>query len=348
RVFPLEAQWVSAELVRDATRLACAEMSAGGITTFADMYFYPDATIEAAGEARMRIVAGLPATNVKTPWADGLDEHLEKSLAVFDQYRSAANVNFQFAPDSTNLLVDADLTRIKTLADQLDLFVHTNFQETEAQARVSVEKFGATPIERLQHAGLLNERLSGAHAVYLSEDDLTAVAAAGAHVVHCPTSNAKLAAGSAPISEYHSKNVVVALGTDSALSNNALDMLREMRSAAMIARLRTGDATALDARQCLSMATIGGARALGLSHEIGSLEIGKFADVVCVDLDEPNCWPVYDPVTQLVFAADRHQISDTWVAGDAIYSDNKHQHLDLDWVRERALEWFQRIQPPTK
>ncbi len=344
RVFPLERQWVSDDLVRDATRLACAEMAMGGVTCFADMYFFPDAAIDAATDAHMRIVAGLPAVDMRTPWAEGLDEHLDLSLKVFDRYRSAANVHFQFTPDSTNALDEQGLARLKTLADQLDLSVHTHLQETPAQAAESLKRHGASPIDRLQGAGLLNERFSAAHAVHLSDEDIESLSTAGAHVVHCPVSNAKLSSGIAPVAKLQAAGVNVGLGSDSALSNNTLDMLGEMRSAALMGRLASQSAAAPDAHTCLEMATIGGARALGLSGDIGSIEVGKLADLCCVDLDVPSCWPVYDPVTQLVFAAQRNQVSDTWVAGDAILANSQLTRLELPPIRQRALEWYKRIQ----
>lgn len=343
RVFPLERQWVDAALVRDAASLSCAEMLSGGTTCFADMYFFPDATIEAANEARIRAVIGLPAMEGETPWGKDLDEQLSKGMAVFDQYRSSPRLRFQWAPDSPNGLSDAGFTRLKTLTDQLDLCIHTHLQETEQQANDSEQRFGLRPLARLKQLGLLDINLSLAHAVHMSDQDIEDLAGAGAHVVHCPTSNAKLGSGSAPITQLRRAGVTVALGTDSAVSNNRLDMLAEMTMAALTARQRERDASGLSAHDALAMATIDGARALGLSADLGSIEHGKFADLTCVDLDVPGCWPVYDPVTQLVFAADRSQVCDTWVAGEAVYSQRQLVTIDLPRLRARCREWQQRI-----
>lgn len=343
RVFPLERQWVDEALVRDAASLACAEMLSGGTTCFADMYFYPDATIEAANEARIRAVIGLPAMEGETPWGKNFDEQLSKGMAVFDKYRSYPRLRFQWAPDSPNGVSDAGFTRLKTLTDQLELCIHTHLQETEQQARQSEQQFGLRPLERLKRLGLLDINLSLAHAVHMSTEDIQDLADAGAHVVHCPNSNAKLGSGCAPITAMRQAGVTVALGTDSAVSNNRLDMLAEMRMAALSARQRERDAGCLSAHDTLAMATIDGARALGLSADLGSIESGKFADLACVDLDLPGCWPVYDPVTQLVFAADRSQISDTWVAGEAVYSQRQLVTINASRLRERCQEWQQRI-----
>ena len=343
RIRPLERRWVSADMVRDGTRLAIAEMLAGGTTCFGDAYLFPDAAAGAAAELGMRCVAGLPFSDSPTPWADSADEHLNKAIDVHDAWAADPLVSVRFVIDSLNECSDASLRRLRTLADELELGIHVPFMDSREQSADSRRDHGAAPLARLSASGLLNAGLSLAHTVQIDTEELRCIATAGASVVHCPQSNAKLAAGIAPVRDLIDAGVVVGLGTDGAASNNDLDMLSEMHTAALLARLRESDPLALTAHECIAMATVGSARSLGLGNVIGSLETGKQADVVAIAFDEPACWPVHDPVSQLVFAAARCAIADVWIAGQQRFSQGTYSRLDLNAVHSRTEEWRARL-----
>ncbi|MEM7279163.1 MAG: TRZ/ATZ family hydrolase [Pseudomonadota bacterium] len=348
RIWPTEQRIVGAEMVRDGTTLAVAEMLASGTTCFADMYFYADSSALAAEKAGIRMVAGLIVSDQPSRYAGNYEAYLQKGLQIHDQLRGSALISTQFALDSPTAGSDSELIRLQALADELDLRVHMHAQETRAQTLGCIEQFGQRPLQRLKKLGLLTDMLSIAHGVDLSSDDIQMLADVGAHVAHCPESNAKLASGIAPVVELRRAGVNVALGTDGAASNNDLDMLSEMKSSIFCARLREGRTDALDAYSALETATINGARALGLATRIGSVETGKSADLTIIDLDHPATWPVYSPVSQMMYAASRDQITDTWVAGKAVYENASHKTIDLSEVRARSLEWQQRISQPVR
>ncbi len=343
RIWPLEQRFVDADFVRDGTRLAIAEMIAGGTTCFADMYFFPGAAAAAASEAGMRMVAGLIFSDQATVWARNADKYLERASQVHDEFATNALVSTQFAPDSPLAAGDEDMERLRALADELELRVHLHCQETPEQVAACIKRYGERPLARLKRLGLLNAGLSIAHGVHLDDEDIRVLGDAGASVAHCPESNAKLGSGIAPLASLRNADVNVSIGTDGAASNNDLDMLGEMRSAVFLARAREANPEALSAHQVLAMGTIGGARTLGLERDIGSLEKGKFADLSCFDLSAPATTPVNDAVSQLVFSASRDQVTDTWVAGRQIYAEGQHKTLQLSEVLARSLEWRHRL-----
>ncbi|MEO0996354.1 MAG: TRZ/ATZ family hydrolase [Pseudomonadota bacterium] len=341
-IWPAEAQIVGHEMVIDGTRLAIAEMLGGGTTCFADMYLFPDAAADVADECRMRAVLGLPVIDFPTAWARDPDEYFSRAVTVADRCQPNPLLTTQFAPHSAYAVSAENLARTRVLADQLDSRVHVHLHETAAEVSDSLSAHGVRPLQALQQAGLVNGGLVAAHAVHLSDDDLTQLAAAGVSVVHCPESNAKLASGLANVVRLRDAGVTVALGTDGAASNNDLDMLGEMRTAALLSRLATGNAAALTAADCLEMATLAGARALGLDAETGTIEPGKAADLACIDLRAAATWPVHDPVTHLVYSAGREQVVDTWVAGRALQRDGRLTGIDTGAVLDRSLEWLDR------
>jgi 5-methylthioadenosine/S-adenosylhomocysteine deaminase len=249
-----------------------------------------------------------------------------------------------WAPHSPYATSDETLTLLSSDLAHRQLRVQLHVNEAEDESFRSRQEHGVTQVERLRRLGLLGEHLLAAHFVHPTPQEVELMVEAGAHVVHCPESNAKLASGLAAIPELLALGINVALGTDGAASNNNLDMIEEMRSAALLGKLQSKDAAALSAAEVLEMATMGGARAQGLEHEIGSLEIGKLADVACVDLRHESTWPVTEPVSQLIYGASGHQVTDTWVAGEAVYLDRQHQKLNRDDIFDRASERRARIE----
>jgi 5-methylthioadenosine/S-adenosylhomocysteine deaminase len=345
RVWPAEAQWVGPEFVADGTRLAIAEMLSGGITCFSDMYFYADVAGTVAAEAGMRAVLGIIAVDFPTSWAKEPEEYLRKGLEIHDRFKSEPLITTAFAPHAPYSVGDATLTRIRRLADELDRPVHIHLHETAAEVASAVAATGRRPLERLVALGLVTPSLIGVHATALTDGDIEQLATAGANVVHCPRSNLKLTAGLCPVAKLLSAGVNVALGTDGAASNNRLDVWAEMQTAALLAKQVAGDAAAVPAALALRMATINGARALGLAHEIGSLVAGKAADVICVSLAGLEHLPLLDPVSELVYAASRHDVTDVWVAGEHLVAERTLLRIDVAEIRSAAERWRRQLRP---
>jgi len=343
RIWPAEARWVGAELVADGTRLAIAEMLTGGITCFSDMYYYPDVAGDAAAEAGMRAVVGLIALDFPTPWAADGDEYLRKGLEVHDRFKTEPLITTAFAPHAPYSVGDELLRHVRRLADELDRPVHMHVHETADEVARAVATTGRRPLERLADLGLVNPGFIGVHATTLTAGEIAQLATANANVVHCPRSNLKLASGLCPVAALLDAGVNVALGTDGAASNNRLDLWAEMQTAALLAKQVAGDATAVPAATAVRLATINGARALGLAGEIGSLVPGKAADVICVDLSGVEHQPLLDPVSQVVYAASRHDVTDVWIAGEHLVADRVALRLDVAEIRAAAGRWASKL-----
>lgn len=344
-IWPTEARFVSPQFVHDGTRLACAEMLLGGTTCFNDMYFFPKATAEAALQTGMRAAIGLIAVDFPTPYATDADDYLNKGMAVRDNFRDEPLLSFCLAPHAPYTVSDRVFTKVLTLAEQCELPIHLHLHETEQEIREGKAQFGMRPMERLHQLGLLGPGLIAAHAIHLESSEILQLARHGCSVAHCPSSNLKLASGIAPITEMEAQGVNIGLGTDGAASNNRLDLFQEMRLAALLAKAQSGQADAVSAHQALRMATLGGARALGLDHRIGSLRPGKAADLCAINTNDVRLAPCYDPLSHLVYAASREQVTDVWVAGiqrvngGKLASDNEIELISL------ASLWHNQIRP---
>ncbi len=342
-IWPAEGKWVGEEFVRAGTELAAAEMIKSGTTCFNDMYFFADVTARVAESAGLRAVVGLIVLDFPSAWAQNADEYLYKCIRLHDELRHSPNIRTAFAPHAPYTVSDGPLEKIATYAEELGLPVHMHVHETAHEVDESQTRYGMRPLERLARLGLLGPRFIAVHMTQLLSDEIAAIAQQNASVVHCPSSNLKLASGFCPVQKLMDAGVNVALGTDGAASNNNLDMLKEMQLAALLAKGVHGTATALPAHQALTMATLNGARALGLDDRIGSLLPGKAADLIAIDLSAIASEPVYDPVSQVVYAAARDQITDVWVAGRPLLKNRDLITLDESAVRGRAHEWRDKI-----
>jgi 5-methylthioadenosine/S-adenosylhomocysteine deaminase len=345
-IWPAEARSINREFVRDGTRLAAAEMLLGGTTCFNDMYFFGDEAASAAIEAGIRAVIGMIVIGFPSAWAADVDEYFRKGQAVHDTFRDHPLITSAFAPHAPYTVDDHALRRIATLAEELDVPVHMHVQETQDEVERAIAVSGVRPLRRLQGLGLVTPRLVGVHMTCLDDDELDLLAHSGATVVHCPESNLKLASGFCPVDKLLARGVNVACGTDGAASNNDLDMLGEIRTASLLAKGVAGDPCALPAAQALRMATYNGALALGLERSIGSLEIGKQADMVAIDLGDVRARPVYDPVSQIIYSGHRDQVAQVWVGGRRVVRDRQLMTLDLADLRAASDDWGQRIRQP--
>ncbi|MCG6897807.1 MAG: TRZ/ATZ family hydrolase [Thiocapsa sp.] len=342
-IWPAEQRWVDAAFVAAGTRLAALEMLRGGITCYNDMYFYPEITAQVTAEAGMRAVIGMIVVDFPTGYAASADDYIAKGLALHDRYRDHPLIQVAFAPHSPYAVADAPLQRVRTLADELEVPIHIHLHETRDEVIHSLREHGERPLSRLHRLGLVGPGLAAVHMTQLDDAEILTLAETGAHVVHCPESNLKLASGFCPVARLLEAGVNVALGTDGAASNNDLDLLGEMRTAALLGKGVSGSAAAVPASAALRMATINGARALGLDAEIGSIEAGKSADLVALDLRDPHTQPLYHPVSQLVYAASQQQVRQVWVRGQQVIRDGLPTRIDTTRTISSAQAWRERL-----
>jgi 5-methylthioadenosine/S-adenosylhomocysteine deaminase len=338
-IWPAETKHVSPQFVRDGTLLACAEMLRGGVTCFNDMYFFPAAALEAAQEAGMRVALGMIVFDFPSAYGADPDDYLAKGLALRDQWHENPLVSFCLAPHAPYTVSDATFGKVAKLAAEVDVPVHVHVHETEQEIERSLAEHGVRPLARLERLGLLGPGLIAVHAVHLTDPEIALLAKHGASVAHCPSSNLKLASGFAPAAKLAAAGVNLCFGTDGAASNNRLDIFAEMRLGALLAKAVARDAQALPARAALRAATLGGAQALGLEARIGSIEPGKYADLAAVRLAGPELSPLYDPVSQLVYAAGREHVSDVWIAGKRLLHEGIIADLPLWSLDTRIKMW---------
>ena len=342
-IWPIEQKWMSEEFVRDGTDLAIAEMVRGGTTCFNDMYFFPDVTAQQAIQHGIRASLGLIVIDFPSVWAQHSGEYIEKGVALHHELLAAELISTPFAPHAPYTVSDEPLKRIHNLAHDFKLPVHIHLHETAYEVESALAEKGQRPMQRLHELGLVNSSLIAVHATQLNDEEIQLLAEVGANIVHCPESNLKLASGFCPVAKCLAAGVNVALGTDGAASNNDLDMLGEMRTAALLGKAVAQNASAIPAMTALRMATINGAKALGLADKIGSLEIGKAADVIAIDLSELETQPLYCPISQIVYAASRHQVSDVWVAGERLLAARELTTFDLAELKAITAKWQARL-----
>ncbi|MEO8628238.1 MAG: TRZ/ATZ family hydrolase [Betaproteobacteria bacterium] len=342
-IWPAEAKHVSGEFVYDGTLIACAEMIQGGITCFNDMYMFPGSAAQAVLESGMRAVLGLICLEFPTRYATDAQDYLRKGLAVRDQFRHEPTLSYALAPHAPYTVSDRSFQQILLYADELELPIHLHLHETDEEIRESLTRFGVRPIERLHRLGLICPNLIAVHAVHLNDSEIELLALHAASAAHCPSSNLKLASGIAPVSRFLEAELNTGLGTDGAASNNRLDLFEEMRLAALLAKANTGRADRVPAHAALHMATLGGARALGLDDHIGSITIGKAADLCAVNFASIAMSPVYHPISHLVYAAGRSDVSDVWVNGRRLLRQGTLTQQDEHELRNKAATWQTRM-----
>jgi 5-methylthioadenosine/S-adenosylhomocysteine deaminase len=342
-IWPAEARHVSDAFVHDGSMLAMAEMIRGGITCVNDMYFFPEATARAALRCGLRAALGVIAIEFPSAYAPDAPGYLQKGLATRDAYQGEALLTFTLAPHAPYTVADEMLGRMAVLAEELDLPVHMHVHETAGEIEEGLAQHGVRPLERMRRLGLVGPRLIAVHAVHLDDAELDLLAREGVSVAHCPSSNLKLASGIARVADMKLRGIRVGIGTDGAASNNRLDMMNETRTAALLAKVTSGDASRVKAVEALEMATLEGARALGLDAQIGSIEAGKWADLAAVELSSIETLPCFDPVSHLVHAAGREHVTHVWIAGSPRLEERRLAGIDEQDLRDKALWWQKRI-----
>ncbi|MFK3680376.1 TRZ/ATZ family hydrolase [Pseudomonas sp. NPDC088890] len=342
-IWPAEGRWVDEGFVRDGTDLAIAEQLKGGITCFADMYFYPREACDRVHRSGIRAQVAVPLLDFPIPGARTPDEGLHLAIELFGDLRHHPRITIALGPHAPYTVNDQNLEKIRVIADQLDAPLHMHIHETASEVEQAVAEHGERPLARLARLGLLGPNLQAVHMTQISDDDLALLVESNTSVIHCPESNLKLASGFCPVERLWQAGVNVAVGTDGAASNNDLDLLGETRTAALLAKAVAGSAAALDAHRALRMATLNGARALGLEARIGSLEVGKAADLVAFDLSGLAQQPVHDPVSQLIYATSRDCARHVWVAGEQLLDERRLTRMDEAALTAMARTWGTRI-----
>lgn len=342
-IWPAESRWVDEIFVRDGTELAIAEQLKSGISCFSDMYFYPEVASERIHTSGIRAQLCVPVLDFPTPGTRDSDESLRKGVALFDDLKLHPRIKVAFGPHAPYSVNDDTLEKIRVLAEELDANIQMHVQETACEVEQALERHGERPLARLSRLGLLGPGFQAVHMTQVSDEDLALLVESNSSVIHCPESNLKLASGFCPVERLWQAGVNVAIGTDGAASNNDLDLLGETRTAALLAKAVAGSATALDAHRALRMATLNGARALGLDAEIGSLEPGKSADLVAFDISGLHQLPIYDPVSQLIYASSRDCVKHLWVGGKQLLEDGGLTRMDEEELKDRARGWSRKI-----
>ncbi|SDX25912.1 TRZ/ATZ family hydrolase [Lysobacter enzymogenes] len=342
-IWPVEAAVIGPQFVEDGIALAIAEMLRGGTTCANENYFFPDVQAAVYKRHGFRARVGLPVIDFPTAWAKTSDEYFDRAGEVHDLWRDDALVATAFAPHAPYTVSDANFERIRMLADQLDLPIHLHTHETAQEIADSIKQYGQRPLARLDRLGLVTDRLIAVHMTQLTDAEIELCAQRGVSVVHCPESNLKLASGFCPACKLQHAGVNLAIGTDGCASNNDLDMFGETRTAAILAKAVANDAKALDAFSALRAATLGGAKALGFEAKVGSIEVGKQADLACVDLGQLETQPLHHVVSQLIYATGRHQVSDVWIAGKAKLRERVLVDMDTAALIANARQWRERI-----
>ncbi|UCH48291.1 MAG: TRZ/ATZ family hydrolase [Betaproteobacteria bacterium] len=343
-IWPAEGRYISEQFIYDGTLLACAEMLKGGVTCFNDMYFFPEQAGRAALDAGMRACLGIVLIEFPTPYASDAQDYLRKGIAARDSLKGEELMSFCMAPHAPYTVSDASFEQVVTLAEQLDLPIHVHLHETENEITDHLKQYGVRPLERVQRLGLLGPRLIAVHAVHLDDMEIARLAAQGCSVAHCPASNLKLASGFARVGDLLEAGVNIGIGTDGAASNNRLDILGELRLAALVSKTESGNAETMSAHAALRMATLDGAKALGMDQHIGSIKPDKYADLTAVNLaDALELAPWYDPASHLVYAAGREHVTHVWVQGEEVVTNGHINDVDQQQLLAKARSWQRQI-----
>lgn len=342
-IWPAEARWLSEEFVRDGAQLAIAEMLRSGTTCFADMYFFPNIVAQAAQDAGMRAQLLCPVFDFATAWGSDAADYIHKALRLRDDFKHSELISIGFGPHAPYTVSDEPLAKVAMYAAELDAPIQIHVHETQHEIDESLQQYGERPLVRLNRLGLLGPRTMCVHTTALDDDDIALLKENNCHVVHCPESNLKLASGFAPIQKLRDAGINIAIGTDGTASNNDLDLFSELRTAALLAKAVANDASALPAIAALEMATLGGARALGLDEHIGSLEVGKLADMIAIDFSAIENQPFYHPVSQLVYSNTGSRVSHAWVAGKLLMENRQPTTINLQELKARLLNWQEKI-----
>ncbi|MDF2529633.1 MAG: mtaD [Gammaproteobacteria bacterium] len=342
-IWPGERLYVSPEFVCDGMRLALAEMIKGGTTCINDMYFYSSEAAEVMHKSGIRGRIADSILNIEMPWAPTVQSSFDKTLALIQQVKAYPLIEAAIGPHAPYTTDDDIMREVVRLSKQHAAPIQMHIHETQYEVDKYLNDHQTWPLARLHELGVCSPKLQAVHMTQVSQTDIEILAKTGTHVIHCPESNMKLGSGICPVQTLLEAGVNVALGTDGAASNNDLDMIGEMRTAALLGKIRDHNPESLSAQTVLRMATINGAKALGFDYFTGSLEVGKAADVIAIDLNAPATMPVYNPVSQIVYSSSRDQVTDVWVAGKQLLKSRSLTTLNEAEILNQATQWGEKL-----
>jgi len=342
-IWPTEKQWVSEEFVHDGAELAIAEMIKSGTSCFADMYFFPEQTVKAALDAQIRCQITFPIFDFPSAWGMGPEDYFAKGLELHDSVRFNPLIRVGFGPHAPYTVSDEPLKKVAVLAQEMDVPIHIHLHETAQEVEDSIKQFGMRPTQRLMDLGLLSPLTQCVHMTQINDIDIAILQQSGAHVIHCPESNLKLASGFCPVDKLLNANINVAIGTDGAASNNDLDLFSELKTAALLAKAVSNNAAALNAHSALRMATLNGAKAMGIDDQVGSLEIGKQADITAVHIGDLELQPLYNPASQLIYTHVGHKVSHLWVNGKCLMRNRELLTINEHELSSKVRTWREKI-----
>jgi len=342
-IWPAEKEFVNSSFVKDGSILGLSEMIKSGVTTFNDMYFFPDATAEAVKELGVRSNIGLVVLDFPTNYATDPEDYLLKGFEFRDKWRNEELITTSIAPHAPYSVSDEAFTLINTYSEELNINIHTHLHETQWEIEASIDKYGITPVQRLNNLGIIGPSLTAAHCVYLNDQDMGILAKNKVSIVHNPSSNMKLGSGIADVAKMLKQNLSVSLGTDSSASNNRLDIMEEMRLAALLIKGSTKSPESIPANEAIKMATINGAKALGLGSITGSIEKNKKADLVAIDLSAIENQPIYNPISTLVYSSSRSDVSYVWIDGKIKLKDKSLVNIDEERIIQLAKKWQRKL-----
>lgn len=342
-IWPAEGQHVSPEFVADGTELALAEMIRSGTTCFSDGYFFPENSAKIAEQVGIRGHLYTPIINFPNAWSQNPEQGLEKTAKLIGHYRNHPLITIGYGPHAPYTVSDNVFEQIARQASDHDASIMVHLHETAHEVEESMAEYGLRPSARLAQLGLFGSNTQCVHMTQIDSSDIELLQQSGAHVIHCPESNLKLASGFCPVQDLIEAGINVSLGTDGAASNNDLDMLAEMRTAALLAKGVSGNAEALNAQQALAMATINGAKTLGIDKITGSLEVGKQADITAIEINHIAATPIYHPSAYVVYNSCGRDVSDVWVAGKPLLRQKRLTTIDEKALSNKVESWRQKI-----
>jgi 5-methylthioadenosine/S-adenosylhomocysteine deaminase len=342
-IWPAEKKWLGDAFCYDGARLAILEMIRSGTICFNDNYFFLESIGRACEEMKIRAALGVCVLDFPTPYGNSADDYLSKAEKLYDHYKGHDLISVSIAPHAPHTVSDNTFLKVKNFSEKYHVPVHLHLQETADEINQSLKQYHKRPIQRLVELGILSKNTQAVHLTQVTDEEIALLREHQVSVLHCPESNLKLASGFCPVKKLMEAGINVALGTDGTASNNDLDMLSEMKTAAILAKAVSNDPTALNAFQSLKMSTLNGAKAMGLDKKIGSLIPNKSADFIAIDLSDINTQPVYNPISQIVYAANSRQVSDVWINGERILKDCKFTHIDEIEIINKAKKWKEKI-----
>ena len=342
-IWPLETKHVNEEFVELGSKLAIIELIKSGSTCFNDMYFFPEVTAYASLELGIRASLGLITIDFPSNYAQNSGEYLEKGLAIRDKLKNETLVSFTMAPHAPYTVGDDTLKKIFTLSNELDLPVHMHIHETENEIKESIKKYNQRPIERLMKLGLINPNFIGIHAVHLNSTDISILSKNKANLVSCPISNLKLGSGIPNATLQNLEKINLSFGTDGSASNNKLDILSEARLGSLLLKGISKDATKFNSNTVLECLTINAAKSLGMENIIGSVEKNKAADLIAINFKKITSQPIFKPVSHIVNATDRENISHSWVNGKCIMEDRNVLTIDENLINQKVQRFVKKF-----